>query len=325
MNPMDLVTLLRGHKNYIQTHNYPDPDAVASAFGLQRFLNKHGVEATICYAGTVEKLSTKMMFEVFGIDVYPINEVNDMGADDFIVTVDAQKYNANLTDFVGTEVACVDHHPTYVECEYNYKDVRMVGACSSIIAEYYYKTGTPMDTDVASALAYGIKMDTADFMRGVTELDVDMFAYVYKMADVSKISIMYSNVMEFAELKADAAALDDIKVCDKVGFATIPFDCPDGLIAIISEFILSLDVVSVSIVYALRKDGMKFSVRCEAGVVDAGRLIQEALKDIGSGGGHKEMAGGFVPKEWLEAHEKNYKSEIEHRFLNCLTNTLEKA
>ena len=48
MNPMDLVTLLRGHKNYIQTHNYPDPDAVASAFGLQRFLNKHGVEATIC-------------------------------------------------------------------------------------------------------------------------------------------------------------------------------------------------------------------------------------------------------------------------------------
>ena len=61
MNPLQLVELLRGHKNYIQTHNYPDPDAVASAFGLQYFLRQHGVDAVICYDGTVDKLSTKKM------------------------------------------------------------------------------------------------------------------------------------------------------------------------------------------------------------------------------------------------------------------------
>lgn len=52
MNPLQLVELLKGHKNYIQTHNYPDPDAVASAFGLQNFLRQHGVDAQICYDGT---------------------------------------------------------------------------------------------------------------------------------------------------------------------------------------------------------------------------------------------------------------------------------
>ena len=38
MDPLQLVELLRGHRTYIQTHNFPDPDAIASAFGLQHFL-----------------------------------------------------------------------------------------------------------------------------------------------------------------------------------------------------------------------------------------------------------------------------------------------
>ena len=33
-----LIDLCKGRRVYIQTHNFPDPDAIASAFGLQRFL-----------------------------------------------------------------------------------------------------------------------------------------------------------------------------------------------------------------------------------------------------------------------------------------------
>ena len=171
MDPLRLVEILRGHKNYIQTHNYPDPDAVASAFGLQYFLRQHGVDARICYDGTVDKLSTKKMFEVFQIDVLPADQIKDMTKEDYIVAVDSQKYNANLTDLAGEEVACIDHHPTFIECSYQYGDIRKAGACSSLIAQYFYKTGTPMNQTVAAALAYGIKVDTADFIRGVTELD----------------------------------------------------------------------------------------------------------------------------------------------------------
>ena len=58
-----LVDLLKNHKVYIQTHNFPDPDALASALGLQVFLKAHGVPTTLCYAGTIEKLSTKRMID----------------------------------------------------------------------------------------------------------------------------------------------------------------------------------------------------------------------------------------------------------------------
>ncbi len=315
MNPLELVDLLRNHKNYIQTHNFPDPDAIASAFGLQYFLKQHGVPAQICYDGKVEKFSTRKMFDVFGIEILSADEISDMTATDYIVTVDSQKYNANLTDFVGNEVACIDHHPTYTECSYAYKDVRMVGSCSAIIASYFKETDTPISDRAAAALAYGIKMDTADFIRGVTELDIDMFAYIYKKADKDLVRIMYTNVMEFADLKAYGAAIDNIHVYDGVGFAAIPFDCPDALVAIISDFILSLDVVTVAVVYAVRLDGIKFSVRSERKDVDAGSLVKSALKDIGSGGGHKEMAGGFIVNTQAALFGEDMGYQIETRFM----------
>ena len=48
-----------------------------------------------------------------------------------------EKNGGNITDFVGNEIACIDHHPTFKECQYRYKDVRIVGACSTIIADYF--------------------------------------------------------------------------------------------------------------------------------------------------------------------------------------------
>lgn len=299
MDPLQLAAILKDHKSYIQTHNYPDPDAVASAFGLQNFLKQHGVDAQICYDGTVRTLSTKKMFRVFGIDVLASDKIAEMTPEDYIVTVDSQKYNANITDFIGDEVACIDHHPTYIACDYQYKDVRQVGACATLIAEYFYRTGTPMTAAVAAALAYGIKMDTNDFIRGTTNLDIDMFSYVYKLADVEKIGTMYKNVMELSDLQAYGAAIDNIKIRDGVGFACIPLDCPDALIAVISDFILSLNVVDLAVVYAVRKDGVKFSVRSEIAAIDAGNLIHSVLEEYGNGGGHQAMAGGFIPAENL--------------------------
>lgn len=101
MDPLQLVELLRGHRTYIQTHNFPDPDAIASAFGLQHFLNYHGIKADICYDGKIERLSTRKMFDTFHIDILSKEDLDDMKKEDYIVTVDSQKYNANLTDFIG--------------------------------------------------------------------------------------------------------------------------------------------------------------------------------------------------------------------------------
>lgn len=316
-----LVELLKGHKVYIQTHNFPDPDALASALGLQVFLEAHGVSAIMCYAGTIEKLSTKRMMEVFEFTLYNIDEISDMQPEDYIVTVDSQKFNANITDFIGNEVACIDHHPTFVPYEYQYKDVRIVGSCSTLIAQYFEVSQTPIDSNTATALLYGMRVDTNNLTRGVRELDIEMYLFLYRYIDAVKLSAINRSSMELKDLQAYGAAIENIKIYNNLGFAEIPFDCPDALIAMVADFILNLDIVEFAVVYAVREDGLKFSARSEIKQMDAGRIVQEALQDIGNGGGHACMAGGFIPAEREEAlgHLKRY--AIEQRFILACSRT----
>lgn len=311
-----LVELLKGHVVYLQTHNFPDPDALSAAYGMQIFLRANGVESTICYAGKIEKNSTKRMLDVFGIKAVHIDEIPDMLEEDYIVTIDAQKYNSNITDFVGDEVACIDHHPTMIPCAYKYSDIRICGACCSIVADYFIKSNTTMDTNTATALLYGLKMDTESFNRGVTDFDIEMYGYLHKLADNQKIISMYNNNMEIEDLHAYGEAIRNIQIYDNVGFAKISFDCPDALVAMISDFILGLDVVEFSVVYAVRDGGYKFSVRNETAVYHAGTITARALD--GLGGGHFSMAGGVILAEKMKELGFNPDFTIRKRFMDAI-------
>lgn len=291
-----LLEILGGHKVFIQTHNFPDPDAIACAFGMQKFLKYHGIESTICYNGKVDKISVMKMLDNFSIQMFPYDEL-DIHEEDYVLLVDGQKYNANLTDIPGDEVACIDHHPTTKPCNYLYQDIRMVGACASLVAEYFYVSKTPIDEETASALMYGIRMDTASFGRGVKRLDIQMFEFLFDYAKVPLVDRMVNDSIELADLRAYGAAIENIQIYGNTGIAYIPFDCEDALVAMISDFILKLDAVTISVVYAEKNGGLKFSVRSEEEHVHAGNLTSYALKGYGEGGGHSEMAGGFVPEE----------------------------
>lgn len=315
----DLIELCRGYSVYIQTHNFPDPDAIASAYGLQRLFGIYGVDSKLCYDGRIDKLSASKMLDAFHIQMQPYkNIVSDMKESDRIICVDTQKNGGNVTDFAGDEIACIDHHPVFGAVKYRYQDIRTVGACSTLIAEYYEKTGNKPDRDVATALLYGIKMDTLQFTRGVTELDIKMFGFLFPFCDQEKLFGLERNNMEFADLKAYGAAIENIQLYDKVGFSSIPYSCPDALIAILSDFILSLIEVEVAIVFSFREDGIKLSVRSEDPEIHAGNLIRKALKDIGSGGGHASMGGGFINREQQPELGQYPKESIRDLFLKTL-------
>lgn len=313
-----LIDLLKGHEVFLQTHNFPDPDALSSAYGLQMFLKANGVKSTICYAGKIEKNSTKRMLEVFGMEAIHIDELSHMTEDDYIVTVDAQKYNSNITDFVGDEVACIDHHPTMIPCAYQYSDIRICGACCSIITDYFIQSNTAMDVNTATALLYGLKMDTDSFNRGVTDFDIEMYGYLHKLADNQKIISLYNNNMEIEDLRAYGEAIRNVQVYDNIGFAKISFDCPDALVAMISDFILGLDSVEFAVVYAQRDGGYKFSVRNETIVYHAGTITAKALEGLGGGGGHFVMAGGVISAERMPLLGDNPDFEIRKRFMNAI-------
>lgn len=315
----ELIELCKGYHVYIQTHNFPDPDAIASAYGLQKLLGIYGVESKLCYDRRIDKLSASKMLDIFQIQMLPYESlVADMQETDRIICVDSQKHAGNVTDFIGDEVACIDHHPTFVPMEYKYQDIRITGACATLIAEYYAQSGNKPDSDVATALLYGLKMDTLQFTRGVTELDIQMFGFLFPLCDQEKLTDLERNNMEFTDLKAYGAAIESIELYDTVGFSCIPFSCPDALMGILSDFILALIEVETAVVFCFRKDGIKLSVRSEDPAIHAGNLLHTALKDIGNVGGHASMAGGLISAEHVPGLGRYPKDYIRDLILETL-------
>ena len=316
---MDLAELCRNQKVYIQTHNFPDPDAIASAYALQKLLKHFDVSTELCYAGHIDKLSAAKMLNAFHIEMHSYDQLRrKMSKSDYIICVDSQKNAGNITDFIGDEVACIDHHPTFARIQYRYSDIRITGACSSIIAEYYFRLGIEPDSDTAAALLYGMKMDTLQFSRGVTPLDIEMFGFLYSRCDHEKLNHLERNNMELTDLKAYGAAINSIRLYGKEGISFIPFFCPDALIASISDFILALDEVDVAVVCAIRPDGIKISVRSEVEWVHAGKLIRNELEGLGDGGGHAVMAGGLIPQENVPRLGNSLENQVGHLFLEAL-------
>lgn len=314
-----LIDYLKDKRVFIQTHNFPDPDAIGAGFGLQGILKSYGIDSILCYVGQIDRINTKKMTELCSINIYSEDETPlEMREFDPVICIDSQKGGGNIKDLPGDEIACIDHHPLIENGDYIYRDVRKAGSCATLITQYYEELSIEPDENVATALLYGLKIDTMNFTRGVTQADIKAFSYLLDRASQDIIESLTMNSMEFADLQAYGAAIESIYVYDRVGFAGIPFACPDAQIGMVADFILSLDEVDVAVVYAHRRDGIKFSARSEVVKVNAGKLIAEALKDIGSGGGHSFMAGGFIPAENVEKLGSFKDDAIRERFLSAV-------
>lgn len=320
-----LIEICKNKKVYIQTHNFPDPDAIASAFGLQYLFMQYNIPSKICYEGNIDKLSTQKMIDTLNIELFSYQQIrNELNENDYIICVDSQKNSGNITDFIGDEIACIDHHPTFVPIEYKYMDVQITGACATLIAEYIKESGKEITEKVATALLYGIKMDTLHFTRGVTQRDIAMFSYLFDYCNNKILTNLERNNMVYSDLKAYGAAIENVRLYGFTGFSKVPFACPDAMIAILSDFIITLVEVEVAIIYSERDDGLKLSVRSERPDIHAGEITHTALAGIGDGGGHASMAGGFITNEKL-ALLGNYPTyALRDKFLKAINDILNK-
>lgn len=305
---------------YIQTHNFPDPDAIASAYGLQRLLAYRGIEATLCYQGKIDRYSTGKLVELTEMDILNTDDIEDMLTDeDEVILVDSQKGNSNVINITGDEIICVDHHPVNEKYRYRFTDIRPgVGACATIIAEYFFENDIPMDKKVATALTYGIRVDTNHLSRSVSKLDLEMIYRMFELCDHDTIHMLENSNLCFEDLLAYSSAISSIEVYDNISFADTGKDCPEALIANVSDFMLALKEVAFSVVYSVRESGIKLSVRSENSELDAGKIIAEALADVGSGGGHAAMAGGFIPFEGDAYGESLVVDGVKERFIEVI-------
>lgn len=314
----ELLQQINREHVYIQTHNFPDPDAIASAYGLQRLLAYRGISSTICYKGKIDRYSTDKLRELMQIELDNIENISDvLTAEDEVILVDAQKGNSNISDITGDEIICIDHHPLNEKFDYRFQDIRPeMGSCATMIAQYFFENDIPMDKNIATALTFGIRMDTNNLSRGTSKADIEMLYQMFDLCDQGIIHILQNSNLYFEDLMAYSKAISSIEVYENISFADTGKDCPEALIASVSDFMLALVAVSFSVVYSRKTEGIRISVRSERESIDAGKIISKTLEGIGNGGGHAAMAGGFVPFTGTDEEAAQLIAEIKERFMS---------
>lgn len=302
---------------FIQPHNVPDPDAIASCAGMRHLLGLRGVETAIVYDRDIEKVDSLKMLELFGIEMRLAKDSSTLGAEDWALLVDGQKGGGNLTDLATCEVACIDHHEYRGNQGYKFEDIRpAVGACSTIVAEYYFENGVEPPRGIATGLLFGIMKDTDGMTRGVSDLDIEMFYRLFHFADVSLIKRLNGSQLTMRDIESYADAFRTVEVYDNIGFMRL--DSPDdSLLGAASDIVLSLDSVEIVVAWSHRASGVKLSVRSESPPVKANALVRAVVGKEGFGGGHDHMAGGFIPAERM-ARGRSFETYVRHRVIGAV-------
>lgn len=298
------------HPLVIQVHDFPDHDAVAAGYGLQRLLAVRKIDAVICYSGTIQSASLEEAIRVLEI---PLVDSSDLilGKDSQIVLVDGFIGNKNVTELAGTVVALVDHHTPPEKPEVPFADIRPhYGSCSTMIYEYYTETGIEVERSVATALLMGLMMDTAFMTRGVTVQDMNAFSTLFFRGDWELSTRTLRNSLSLIDLGVFREAINSCEVAGDFAFVPIHKECSPEVTAITADFFLGLREIRFVVVLVPDRDEYRISVRSEDLSRQSDVIIRRALRGIGYGGGHVHMGGGTIPRDLFPGEQS-----LRNRFL----------
>jgi nanoRNase/pAp phosphatase (c-di-AMP/oligoRNAs hydrolase) len=280
----------------IQTHDFPDHDAAASAFALGELLRLKGYNVRLLYRGVIRSHSLKTMLSELGIE---LKRVKNMAGEDLAkcpcIMVDGNPANTNARPVTEHLLGVVDHHGNAAvpDCPFTDIDTHS-GSCAALVARYWEELGLLPEKNVATALLMGIAMDTDFLTRRVSKLDVDALHRLFFRADwefgvgALKTSLSTKDLPSFKKVMANS------KIRGNIFFSVIDMDTSQEVISILADFFLRFREILVTIIIETEGKTRHVSVRSRDPHISAARIVREALKDLGSGGGHDYMAGGLI-------------------------------
>lgn len=296
----------------IQCHDNPDADAIASGFALYRYFESLGKKVRFIYSGRneIRKSNLKLMLAELGIDKI-IEHVTDTDEllrsfgeggrkktkiPGLLITTDCQYGAGNVTKIPAERVAIIDHHQIETDNVELSEIVPAFGSCSTLVWKMLKKADWKIeDIKLGTALYYGLYTDTNAFseianptdsdLRDLIEYDKTLIRtlvncnYTLEELDIAGVAMIrhiYNPIHRYAIIKAD--------------------QCDPNILGVISDFLLQVAEVDTCVVYDEWDNGIKFSTRSCVKEVHADELAAFLAKDVGSGGGHHEKAGGFISR-----------------------------
>lgn len=321
-----LRDLLRGKQRLlVLTHNNPDPDSLGGAVGLQEFARKAaGIESRLAVTGKILRAENQAMVRELGIQMERLDDVS-LADFDCVALVDTQPGFGHTLVPPSLVVDIVLDHHVCPETQDHLRDVAFVdvradvGATSSLVAGHLMEAGVWPSPEVATALAYGIKTDTADLSRNVSELDLRAHEYLWQFVDRKRLVAITSPRLPLAYFRTLQDALTKVRLYEGLTLCSLGRTTSAEMVAEVADLLLRMEGVKAVFCGGLVGRNYHVSVRTEMGG-DAWRLIREGISgEGGSCGGHGSVAGGAIPVDSTDARSlRRLERRLERNVLKAL-------
>ena len=279
----------------------PDPDSIASAAAL-RDLIYSGLHrrAVIGYGGRCGRAENRAMLDVLRIDAHRIVP-HHLAGFSTVCVVDTQPgsgnnvlRNARVADIV------IDHHPTPKRHVWvaKWADIRPgYGATSTVLYEYCLAAAHKLSPGLATALYYGIQSDTQDLGREVNPADTAAYLALFPQVDRKKLRRIRRAAVPAEYFQMVHRSLSNCVVAGTTVISTIPSCSNPDMVSEIADLMLRLSGIRISVCYGLCGDTIHLSARAVDARSNVLPRIRRVVSRLGTGGGHRTMAGGQVPVE----------------------------
>jgi nanoRNase/pAp phosphatase (c-di-AMP/oligoRNAs hydrolase) len=298
--PQQLDELLGdGSEINIVCHNNPDPDCLASALALGRIAAAAGIDDRhILYSGDISHQQNRAFVNLLDIDLQTFDSatVQNRQPGSLLAFVDHSIPGENNRVPPDTKVDIViDHHPAE-DIDARFVDHREeLGAAATILTEYVRALDIELDTDLATALLFAIRSDTLDFLRGATSEEYDAAGHLHEYADQEMLRQLSTPSVTGGTLDAISSAIDNRKTTEAVLISHVGRTSERDALPQAVDYLVRLEGVQTAIVFGIVNDAVHISARSPDPRVHVGNILSEAFEDVGSGGGHHDVAGGEIP------------------------------
>jgi len=278
-------------------HDNPDPDAIGAALALAALAEAAGVEATPCYFGAISHEENRALVNLLELDLLNLAPDADLSRFGGFALVDHSRPGVNdgLPPDTPVDVV-IDHHPPRGPVEARFVDLRReVGATSTLLVAYLDALGPPPCPRVATALLYGIRVDTDDFSREASSADFEAAATLLPDADASVLDRVENPSLSPETLDTLGRAIRGREVREGRLVSYVGEVGDRDALAQAADTLLGMDGVDTTLVVGRMGDTAYASARGRGADLDLGETLRMAYGQIGSAGGHADMAGAQVP------------------------------
>jgi nanoRNase/pAp phosphatase (c-di-AMP/oligoRNAs hydrolase) len=310
----EIAKALKGKKKIvILTHNNPDPDAIASAWGIKYLLKELlNLKGRIVYDGFIGRAENKAMVRLLKIKLSHLSKVK-LFPKDGVILVDTQPgmgNNSLPTQIIPSLV--LDHHPLKKRQKSVLVDVRVdVGSTATIVTEYLLNNNLEIPRNLATALFYGISSET----QGLS-VETDNLDKLYYKLLFPQISQFLLSKIQYPQLEREfflhlRKALDNAYLYKNVILINLGKISNPDLISEFCSFSLRYSKATWALAFGQIDSKIIFSIRSQNRRARAGSIAKKIAGANGSGGGHEMSAAG-----WIELTEKDKPARITHYLIN---------